>query len=110
MVPIWYQELAGFNFTLEQKRGKENCNADALSLSTHITEAPPPEENKYKSMSEVKGRRVRWNAQMYKPLTQNIRVGCLVWYVAVRLSCKFSKSPCFQNHLYYNQITIDYVQ
>ena len=28
---------------------------------------------------EVQGRRVRRNAQMYKPLTQNIRDGCLVW-------------------------------
>ena len=32
----------------------------------------------YKSMREVQGGRVRWNAQVYKPLTQNIRVGCLV--------------------------------
>ena len=34
----------------------------------------------YKSMREVQGGRVRWNAQMYKPLTQNILAGCLVWY------------------------------
>ena len=32
----------------------------------------------YKSMREVQGGRVRWNAQMYKPLTQNIRAGSLV--------------------------------
>ena len=32
----------------------------------------------YKSMRAVQGGRVRRNAQMYKPLTQNIRVGCLV--------------------------------
>ena len=32
----------------------------------------------YRSMQEVQGGRVRANAQMYKPLTQNIRVGCLV--------------------------------
>ena len=34
----------------------------------------------YKSMREVEGGRVRRNSQMYKPLTQNIQVGCLVWY------------------------------
>ena len=39
----------------------------------------------YKSMREVEGGRVRWNAQMYKPLTQNIRVGCLVWYFDPRI-------------------------
>ena len=32
----------------------------------------------YKRMREVQGGRVRRNAQIYKPLTQNIRVGCLV--------------------------------
>ena len=31
-------------------------------------------------------------------------------YVAVRLSRKFSKSPCYQSHLYYNRITIDFVE
>ena len=39
----------------------------------------------YKSMREVQGGRVRRNAQMYKPLTQNIRVGCLVWYFDPRV-------------------------
>ena len=41
-----------------------------------------------KSMREVQGGRLRRNAQMYRPLTQNmykvlmqnIQVGCLVWY------------------------------
>ena len=36
-------------------------------------------QHAYQSMREVQGRRVRRNAQLYKPLTQNIRVGCLVW-------------------------------
>ena len=31
-------------------------------------------------MREVQGGRVWQNAQMYKPLMQNTRVGCLVWY------------------------------
>ena len=39
----------------------------------------------YKSMREVQGGRVRWNEQIYKPLTQNIRVGCLVWYFDPRI-------------------------
>ena len=39
----------------------------------------------YKSMREVQGGRVRRNAQLYKPLTQNIRVGCLVWYFDPRI-------------------------
>ena len=39
----------------------------------------------YKSMREVQGGRVQRNAQLYKPLTQNIRVGCLVWYLDPRI-------------------------
>ena len=39
----------------------------------------------YKSMSEVQGRRVRRNAQIYKPLTQNIQAGCLLWYFDPRI-------------------------
>ena len=39
----------------------------------------------YKSLREVQGGRVRQNAQMYNPLTQNIRVGCLVWYFDSRI-------------------------
>ena len=36
----------------------------------------------------------------------------VLWFrdVAVRLTRKFSKSPCFQIHLYYNRLTIDYVE
>ena len=36
-------------------------------------------------MIEIQGKRVRQNAQMYKPLTQNIRVGRLVWYFDPRI-------------------------
>ena len=42
-------------------------------------------QHAYKSMREGQGGRVRWNAQLYKPLTQNIRVGCLVWYFDPRI-------------------------
>ena len=41
----WYQELAGFNFTVINKKGKEKSNADALSRSTHMGETPPLEED-----------------------------------------------------------------
>ena len=39
----------------------------------------------YKSMRDLRGGRVRGNAQMYKPLTQNIQAGCLVWYFNPRI-------------------------
>ena len=39
----------------------------------------------YKNMREMQGGRVRQNAQMHKLLTQNIRVGCLVWYFDPRI-------------------------
>ena len=35
----WYQELAGFNFIVIHKKGKENSNADALSRSSHMEDA-----------------------------------------------------------------------
>ena len=34
----WYQELAGFNFKVIHKKGKENSNADALSRLFHMAE------------------------------------------------------------------------
>ena len=37
-------------------------------------------QHAYKSMRAVQGGRVRRNAQMYKPSTQNIQADCLVWY------------------------------
>ena len=43
----WYQELAGFNFTVINKKGKEKGNVDALSKSSYMAEAPPLEEDKY---------------------------------------------------------------
>ena len=49
----WYQELAGFNFTLIHKKGKENSNADALSRSSHIAEAPPIEGDEYAKFYEI---------------------------------------------------------
>ena len=39
----WYESLAGFNFTVEHKKGSENTNADALSRSRHLP-SPTPEE------------------------------------------------------------------
>ena len=40
----------------------------------------------YQSMREVQGGRVQGNAHMYKPLIQNIRAICLVWYSDSRTS------------------------
>ena len=34
----WYQELAGFNFTMIHNKGKKKSNADALSWSSHMVE------------------------------------------------------------------------
>ena len=42
-------------------------------------------QHAYKSMREVQGGRVRRNTQIYEPLTQNIRVGCLVRYFDPRI-------------------------
>ena len=42
----WYQELAGFNFTVIHKKGKENSNGYALSRSSHMAEALPLVEDK----------------------------------------------------------------
>ena len=49
----WYQELSGFNFTVVHKKGKENSNADPLSWSTHIVEAPPLEGDKFAEFYEI---------------------------------------------------------
>ena len=49
----WYQELAGFNFTVIHKKGKENSNAVALSRSSHMGEAPLLEENKYAEFFKI---------------------------------------------------------
>ena len=42
-------------------------------------------QHRFKSMREVQGGRVWRNAQLYKLLTQNIGVGCLVWYFDPRI-------------------------
>ena len=49
----WYQELAGFKFTVIHKKGKENSNMEALSRSSHIEEASPLEEEEYAKFEEV---------------------------------------------------------
>ena len=49
----WYQELAGFNFTVVHKKGKENSNTDPHSQSTNMAEAPPLEEDKYAEFFKV---------------------------------------------------------
>ena len=49
----WYQELAGFNFKVIHKKGKENSNADALSRSLHMAKAPLLEESEYAELYEI---------------------------------------------------------
>ena len=49
----WYQELAGFNFTVIHKKGKENSNADALSRSSQMAAAPPLGEDKYAELYDL---------------------------------------------------------
>ena len=49
----WYQEPAGFNFTMIHKKGKELSNADALSRSSHIVEALLLEADKYAELYEI---------------------------------------------------------
>ena len=49
----WYQELAGFNFTVIHKKGKENSNADALSRSSHMVKVPPLAEDEYAEFYEI---------------------------------------------------------
>ena len=43
----WYQELAGFNFIVIHKKGKENSNPDTLSRSTHMLEPPRLVKDEY---------------------------------------------------------------
>ena len=47
-----YQELAGFNFTVIYKKGKEKSNEEALSRSSHILEAPSLSKDKYAEFYE----------------------------------------------------------
>ena len=49
----WYQELAGFNFKVIHKKGKENSNADALSRSAHMAKAPALADDDYAEFFDV---------------------------------------------------------
>ena len=53
MFTRWYQQLAGFNFTVIHKKGKENSKADALSRSSHMAEASPLAEEEYTEFYEI---------------------------------------------------------
>ena len=64
-----------FPTTSSEKRTMHQWNRDMLEERQHA----------YRSMGAVQGGRVRQNAQLYKPLTQKIRVGCLVWYFDSRI-------------------------
>ena len=49
----WFQMLAGFNFMVVHKKGKENSNADTLSRSSHMVEAPLLAEEKYAEFYKI---------------------------------------------------------
>ena len=49
----WYQELAGFSFTVIHKKEKEKGKADAFSRSSHMAETPPFEEDEYAEFYEM---------------------------------------------------------
>ena len=49
----WYQEKAGFNFTVIHKKGKKTSNADTLSRSSHMLEAPVLSEDHYAEFYEI---------------------------------------------------------
>ena len=53
LVMLWYQEFAGFNFTVIHKKGKINSNVDALSRASHMEDAPLMEEDVYAEFYEV---------------------------------------------------------
>ena len=53
LITRWYQELAGFNFTMIHWKGKENSNATALSRSSHMAEAPLLAEDEYAKFYEI---------------------------------------------------------
>ena len=48
-----YEVLAGFNFKVIHKKGKENSNADALSRSSHMAKAPLLEEDENTEYYEI---------------------------------------------------------
>ena len=62
----WYQELAGFNFTVIHKKGKENSNADALSRSSHMAEAPQLEEDEYAEFYDIEKLVIRFEGGVNK--------------------------------------------
>ena len=49
MLARWTEELAGFDFEVKHRPGKENTNADALSRSEHMPAATAEEEEEHNS-------------------------------------------------------------
>ena len=47
-------------------------------------------QHAYKTMREVQGEKVQPNAQMYKPLTQNVQARWLGWYFDPRITLGIS--------------------
>ena len=49
MLARWTEELAGYDFTVKHRPGKENTNADAMSRSEHMPDPTPEEEEEHNS-------------------------------------------------------------
>ena len=49
MLARWTEELAGYDFTVKHRPGKDNLNADALSRSEHMPEPTQEEEEEHDS-------------------------------------------------------------
>ena len=49
MLARWTEELAGYDFTVKHRPGKDNLNADALSRSEHMPDPTPEEEEEHDS-------------------------------------------------------------
>ena len=54
------------------------CSVEKRAMYHWTGDMMEERQHAYMNMREIKGGRVRQNAQMYKPLKQNILVGCLV--------------------------------
>ena len=49
MLARWSEELAGYDFVVKHRPGKDNLNADALSRSEHMPDPTPEEEEEHDS-------------------------------------------------------------
>ena len=82
----WYKKLAGFNFTVIHKKGKENSNTDALSRSSHMAEAPPLAKDDYAKFYGIDEPVISWVEKRQLPekaetrgKAQEVLVACSIF-------------------------------